>query len=441
MSSSPLSPNAPHLLSTGLTVEETRATISGLVDQLLHTGVVAETESVLLDQGLNRVLASDVLSPIDVPAADNSAMDGFAFRGTEINSAPVTQLMVVGTVFAGTPFTGSLAAGQCLKIMTGALMPSQCDTVIPQEMTQTLPLAADGIERIQFESKAVSSGENRRLRGEDLAQGSVAIAAGRILRPSDLGLAASLGISTLTVKRKLRVAILSSGNELRPLGSELDSGSIYDSNRYSLMGLLNRLALEVIDCGIIQDDPLALKNAFSQAALTADVIISSGGVSVGEADFTKQVMQELGDVGFWKIAMRPGRPMAFGSLKPVPNQHPPRSTLFFGLPGNPVAVMVTFYQFVQSALLQLSGATQLRPPLTQAIASAAIRKKPGRTEYQRGILEIGPDGRAQVRVTGSQGAGILRSMSEANCFIVLGHEQGNIAAGDLVNVVLFEGLL
>jgi molybdopterin molybdotransferase len=416
MSSSPLSPNAPHLLSTGLTVEETRAAISGLVDHLLRTGVAAETESVLLDQGLNRVLASDVLSPIDVPAADNSAMDGFAFRGAEIT-------------------------GQCLKIMTGALMPSQCDTVIPQEMTQKLPLAADGIERIQFESSAVSTGENRRLRGEDLAQGSVAIAAGRILRPSDLGLAASLGISKLTVKRKLRIAILSSGNELRPLGAALDSGSIYDSNRYSLMGLLNRLALEVIDCGIIEDDPLALKNAFSQAALTADVIISSGGVSVGEADFTKQVMQELGDVGFWKIAMRPGRPMAFGSLKPVPNQHPPRSTLFFGLPGNPVAVMVTFYQFVQSALLQLSGATQLRPPLTQAIASAAIRKKPGRTEYQRGILETGLDGKAQVRVTGSQGAGILRSMSEANCFIVLGHEQGNIAAGDLVNVVLFEGLL
>jgi molybdopterin molybdotransferase len=441
MSSSPLSPNAPHLLSTGLTVEETRAAISDLVDQLLRTGVVAETESVLLDQGLNRVLASDVLSPIDVPAADNSAMDGFAFRGTELSSGPLTQLMVVGTVFAGTPFTGSLAAGQCLKIMTGALMPKQCDTVIPQEMTQKLPLAADGIERIQFESSAVSTGENRRLRGEDLAQGSVAIAAGRILRPSDLGLAASLGIHTLTVKRKLRVAILSSGNELRPLGAALDSGSIYDSNRYSLMGLLNRLGLDVLDCGIIEDDPLALKTAFTKAALTADVIISSGGVSVGEADFTKQVMQELGDVGFWKIAMRPGRPMAFGTLKPVPNQSPPRTTLFFGLPGNPVAVMVTFYQFVQSALLQLSGATQLRPPLTQAIASAAIRKKPGRTEYQRGILEIGPDGRAQVRVTGSQGAGILRSMSEANCFIVLGHEQGNIAAGDLVNVVLFEGLL
>lgn len=441
MSASPLSPNAPHLLNTGLTVEETRAAISGLVDQLLGSGAFAETESVALDQGLNRVLASDVLSPIDVPAADNSAMDGFAFRGAELSSGPLTQLMVVGTVFAGAPFTGSLAAGQCLKIMTGALMPSQCDTVIPQEMTQKLPLAGDSIERIQFESNAVSSGENRRLRGEDLAQGSVAIAAGRILRPSDLGLAASLGINTLTVKRKLRVAILSSGNELRPLGVALDSGSIYDSNRYSLMGLLNRLSLDVLDCGIIQDDPLALKSAFTKAALKADVIISSGGVSVGEADFTKQVMQELGDVGFWKIAMRPGRPMAFGILKPVPNQTPPRTTLFFGLPGNPVAVMVTFYQFVQSALLQLSGATQLRPPLTQAIASVAIRKKPGRTEYQRGILEIGPDGKAQVRVTGSQGAGILRSMSEANCFIVLGHEQGNIAAGDLVNVVLFEGLL
>ena len=441
MSTSPLSPNAPHLINTGLTVEETRTAISSLVDQLLDSGAVAETESVSLDQGLNRILASDVLSPIDVPAADNSAMDGFAFRGTELSSTPLTQLIVAGTVFAGTPFTGSLKAGQCLKIMTGALMPAQCDTVIPQEMTQKLPLAADGIERIQFESKAVSIGENRRLRGEDLAQGSVAIAAGRILRPSDLGLAASLGINQLTVRRMLRVAILSSGNELRPLGVPLDSGSIYDSNRYSLMGLLNRLGLDVLDCGIIQDDPIALKTAFSQAASTADVIISSGGVSVGEADFTKQVMQELGDIGFWKIAMRPGRPMAFGTLKPVPNQHPQRSTLFFGLPGNPVAVMVTFYQFVQSALLQLSGATQLRPPLTQAIASAAIRKKPGRTEYQRGILEIGPDGRAQVRVTGSQGAGILRSMSEANCFIVLDHEQGNVTAGELVNVVLFEGLL
>jgi molybdopterin molybdotransferase len=441
MRSSPLSPNAPHLINTGLTVEETRAAISNLVDQLLDSGAVAETESVALDQGLNRILASDVLSPINVPAADNSAMDGFAFRGIELRSAPLTQLTIVGTVFAGAPFTGSLAAGQCLKIMTGALMPAQCDTVIPQEMTQKLTIEADGLERIQFESTVVSSGENRRLRGEDLAQGSVAIAAGRILRPSDLGLAASLGINTLTVRRKLRVAILSSGNELRPLGAPLDSGSIYDSNRYSLMGLLNRLDLEVLDCGIIQDDPVALKTAFLQAALTADVIISSGGVSVGEADFTKQVMQELGDIGFWKIAMRPGRPMAFGTLKPVPNQDPPHSTLFFGLPGNPVAVMVTFYQFVQSALLQLSGATQLRPPLTQAIASAAIRKKPGRTEYQRGVLEIGPNGRAQVRLTGSQGAGILRSMSEANCFIVLGHDQGNIAAGELVNVVLFEGLL
>ena len=441
MSTSPLSPNAPHLLNTGLTVEQTRVAISSLVDQLLDTGAVAETESVLLDQGLNRILASDVLSPIDVPAADNSAMDGFAFRGIELSSAPLTKLTVVGTVFAGTPFTGSIAVGQCLKIMTGALMPTQCDTVIPNEITQKLPIEADGLERIQFESNVVSSGENRRLCGEDLAQGSVAIAAGRILRPSDLGLAASLGINKLTVKRKLRVAILSSGNELRPLGAPLDSGSTYDSNRYSLMGLLNRLNLDVLDCGIIQDDPIALKTAFLQAASTADVIISSGGVSVGEADFTKQVMQELGDIGFWKIAMRPGRPMAFGTLKPAPNQQPPRSTLFFGLPGNPVAVMVTFYQFVQSALLQLSGATQLRPPLTQAVAAAAIRKKPGRTEYQRGILEIGPNGRAQVRVTGSQGAGILRSMSEANCFIVLSHEQGNIAAGDLVNVVLFEGLL
>jgi molybdopterin molybdotransferase len=237
------------------------------------------------------------------------------------------------------------------------------------------------------------------------------------------------------------VAILSSGDELRSLDQQLDSGSIYDSNRYSLTGLLNRLNLEIIDCGIVRDDPTSLKKAFIDAATKADVLISSGGVSVGEADYTKQIMQELGDVGFWKIAMRPGRPMAFGILKPMAGKSAARKILFFGLPGNPVAVMVTFYQFVRSALLQLNGANQTEPPITQAISEAPIRKKPGRTEFQRAILGRNADGRPSVRLTGSQGAGILRSMSEANCFVILAHDQGNISAGDWVDVALFDGLL
>ena len=310
------------------------------------------------------------------------------------------------------------------------------DTVIPQELT-----SAQDDTLIEFHQNQLKPGDNRRLRGEDLQQGKPAIAAGRLLRPSDLGLAASLGISALKVKRKLKVAILSSGDELRSLDQKLDSGSIYDSNRYSLTGLLNRLNLEIIDCGIVRDNPASLKQAFIDAASKADVLISSGGVSVGEADFTKQIMQELGDVGFWKIAMRPGRPMAFGTLKPITGRLPARKTLFFGLPGNPVAVMVTFYQFVRSALLQLNGANQTEPPITQAISVAPIRKKPGRTEFQRAILGRDKDGRPTVKLTGSQGAGVLRSMSEANCFVILTHDQGNISAGDWVDVALFDGLL
>jgi molybdopterin molybdotransferase len=320
--------------------------------------------------------------------------------------------------------------------MTGAVMPSGCDTVIPQELTSMQDEA-----QIQFKLNQLKLGENRRLRGEDLQKGKPAITAGRLLRPSDLGLAASLGIATLEVRRKLKVAILSSGDELRSLDESLTAGSIYDSNRYSLSGLLNRLNLEIIDCGIVRDDPASLKQAFLEASSKADVLISSGGVSVGEADFTKQIMQELGDVGFWKIAMRPGRPMAFGILKSVTGEPSARKTLFFGLPGNPVAVMVTFYQFVRSALLQLNGASHTEVPLTQAISLAPIRKRPGRTEFQRAILERGADGKPTVRLTGSQGAGILRSMSEANCFVILGHDQENIAAGDWVDIALFEGLL
>ena len=435
------SPNQPILLTSSLHVDDARKAIAGLVNDLIQESTAindpADIETVALDQAINRILATDLLSPIDVPAADNSAMDGFAFNGNCLDTSnPTISLKVIGTALAGKPYEGSISAGECLKIMTGAVMPAGCDTVIPQEFTS----AKDG-SSIEFKQEQLKPGENRRLRGEDLQKGKPAIAAGRLLRPSDLGLAASLGIASLPVKRKLKVAILSSGDELCALGQTLDAGSIYDSNRYSLTGLLNRLNLEIIDCGIVRDDPNSLKQAFIEAANKADVLISSGGVSVGEADFTKQIMQELGDVGFWKIAMRPGRPMAFGVLKPVTGKSSTHKTLFFGLPGNPVAVMVTFYQFVRAALLQLNGANQTEPPLIQAIAEAPIRKKPGRTEFQRAILGRGPDGKPTVRLTGSQGAGILRSMSEANCFVILGHEQGDIAAGDWVDIALFDGLL
>jgi molybdopterin molybdotransferase len=435
------SPNQPILLTSSLHVDDARKAIAALVNDLITEATAindpADTETVALDQAINRILAADLLSPIDVPAADNSAMDGFAFNGQclNTNSAAIT-LRVVGTALAGKPFEGTISPGECLKIMTGALMPTGCDTVIPQEFT-----SAKDENVIEFKQDQLRPGENRRLRGEDLQKDKPAITAGRLLRPSDLGLAASLGIAFLPVKRKLKVAILSSGDELRALGQTLDAGSIYDSNRYSLTGLLNRLNLDIIDCGIVCDDPASLKQAFIEAANKADVLISSGGVSVGEADFTKQIMQELGDVGFWKIAMRPGRPMAFGVLKPVAGKSPARKTLFFGLPGNPVAVMVTFYQFVRAALLQLNGANQTEPPLMQAMAEAPIRKKPGRTEFQRAILGRGADGKPSVRLTGSQGAGILRSMSEANCFVILGHQQGNVAAGDWVDIALFDGLL
>lgn len=436
-----LSPNSPILLSSSLHVDEARKAIAQLVAELIAESRLvqnpADIETVSLDQAINRVLAEDVLSPIDVPSADNSAMDGFAFNGQCLDTqSQEISLRVIGTAFAGKPYVGSVGQGECLKIMTGALIPSNCDTVVPQEFTES-----DDQVVIRFKQNQVKPGENRRLRGEDLEKGKPAIVAGRLLRPSDLGLAASLGIAQLQVHRKLKVAILSSGDELRSLGQALDSGSIYDSNRYSLTGLLNRLNMDIIDCGIVRDDPASLKEAFCNAAQEADVLISSGGVSVGEADFTKQIMQELGDVGFWKIAMRPGRPMAFGTLKPVPGKSPARKTLFFGLPGNPVAVMVTFYQFVRAALLQLNGASQTEVPLTQAMSETPIRKKPGRTEFQRAILGRGPDGRPSVRLTGSQGAGILRSMSEANCFVILHHEQGNIAAGEWVDVALFDGLL
>jgi molybdopterin molybdotransferase len=404
---------------------------SKVVDEFVRpASLTLETEIVSIYDSLGRVLASDIISPINVPSADNSAMDGYAFSGTSIVQDGVTSLTMIGKGFAGNAFDGQVSNGQCVRIMTGAVMPAGCDTTIPQELVKV-----DG-EQIQFQSSVIKAGDNRRLKGEDLAIGQAALSAGKIIRPSDLGLIASLGMGSVTIKRRLKVGFFSTGDELRSIGQPLDDGCVYDSNRYTLYGMLSRLNVELHDFGVVKDDPDAMRAAFSKAAATCDAVITSGGVSVGEADYTKQIMRELGDVSFWKIAMRPGRPMAFGSIQG--DQH---RAVLFGLPGNPVAVMVTFYQFVRNALLAMSGATQVAPPMMQAKMVEAIRKRPGRTEFQRGILSTDATGNRTVRITGAQGSGVLRSMSEADCFIVLAHDQENIQAGDTVGVVLFEGLV
>jgi len=419
-----------------LSVTEARNAISTLIQDIqLQAKRSDAIEKLPLKQCLGRILANDILSPINVPATDNSAMDGFAFNSKDLKTdREQIHLRIVGTVYAGQTSVPPTQASECIKIMTGAMMPPDCDTVIPQEFTQ---LSDEGL--ITFAKHTVRAGENRRLRGEDLQADKPAIQQGRILKASDIGLAASLGIAELGVYQRIKVAILSSGDELCDMSEPLVPGKIYDSNRFSLHACLSRLGFEIIDCGIVRDTPEDLRHAFTLASQKADVIISSGGVSVGEADFTKQIMDELGEVGFWKIAMRPGRPMAFGSLKPISPKTSP--TVFFGLPGNPVAVMVTFYQFVRNALLQLNGALKPEIPLVLVQSAEAIRKKSGRTEFQRGVLFRDSEGKLFVKSTGSQGAGILRSMSEANCFIILHHDQGNIAPGDWVDVEIFDGLL
>jgi molybdopterin molybdotransferase len=312
-------------------------------------------------------------------------------------------------------------------------MPAGLDTVVPQEFTKP-----EGGDAVRIPAGAVRTGDNRRLKGEDLTRGSSALKAGRLLRPADLGLLASLGQAEVPVWRKLRVAFFSTGDELRSIGEALDEGCVYDSNRYTIWGMLQRLGCEVIDLGVVRDDPAALRHAFATAAASADAVITSGGVSVGEADHTKKIMAELGDVLFWRIAMRPGRPMAIGRIA----NGQPGGAILFGLPGNPVAVMVTFYAFVRDALRAMSGMAESEAaPWLRAACTTPLRKKPGRTEYQRGIVTRGPDGRWQVAITGSQGSGILSSMSAANGMVVLHHAQGNVQAGDEVDIVPFDGLV
>lgn len=389
-----------------------------------------ERECLGLRAALGRVLAEDIVSNLQVPAQDNAAMDGYALRGSDLSLGQQTRLRLAGTSLAGSAPCSALPAGHCQRIMTGAMMPPGLDTVVPQEFT-----TLDG-SFVCIPASAVRPGDNRRLAGEDLTLGSVALRAGRLLRPADLGLLASLGRAEVPVWRRLRVAMLSTGDELRPVGSALPPGCVYDSNRYTMWGMLERLGVEVIDLGTVPDEPQALREAFGRAAREADAIISSGGVGVGEADHTKRVMADLGEVLFWKIAMRPGRPLAIGRI--ASGDH---TAILFGLPGNPVAVMVSFYALVREALLAMSGATPAPLPMLRAASTRALRKKTGRTEFQRGIVSRTADGGWQVEITGNQGSGVLSSMSQANGLVLLGHDQGNVAAGELVDVLPFDGLV
>ncbi len=382
---------------------------------------VEHAETLRIRDALGRVLAQDIVPSINVPAHDSSAMDGYAVRFSDLGD---TSLQEIGSALAGRPFHGTLGAGQCARVMTGAVMPPGADTVIIQEIVRK-----DGARIIVPPGQ--KRGQNVRYAGEDLKVGVPVLKPGKLLRPAELGLMASLGLAEVRVKRKLRVAFFSTGDELASVGAELKEGEVYDSNRYTLHGMLARLGVEFIDLGVVRDNPAALEAAFRTAAADADAVITTGGVSVGEADFVKQLMARLGEVLFWKIAMRPGRPMAFGRIG---------DAFLFGLPGNPVAVMVTFYQFGRDALLHLSGRTDdYAVPLLKTIAGEDLRKVPGRTEYQRGIL-YRDGGEWKVRTTGQQGSGVLRSMSQANCFIVLEHDRGKVAAGETVSVQLFEAL-
>jgi molybdopterin molybdotransferase len=452
------------------TIEQIAAELQGYDPQALSAAAVndflarlvepvTQAEELPLFDALDRVLAQDVVSPVSVPPHDNSAMDGYAFDGCQLRADTPLTLTPVGTALAGKAWQGSVGPGQCLRIMTGAIMPTGLDTVVPQEFVKTQG------ESITIPPGLLQPGDNRRLLGEDVRQGQPALRQGTRLTPAALGLAASLGIPTVRVWRRLKVAYFSTGDEILSLGEAPREGAVYDSNRYTVFGLLKRLGIEVLDHGVVGDSPEKLEATFRRAAAEADAIITSGGVSVGEADYTKAMMKKLGDVAFWRIAMRPGRPMAVGRIvtedlretgrfaagPPQGETAPsggsePRAAgsvgaILFGLPGNPVAVMVTFLAFVRPALLQMMGCTAAPAPLLRARSLEALRKKPGRTEYQRGFVSSAPDGSLQVRTTGNQGSGVLSSMVQGNGLIVLHHGQGNVAVGDEVDVMMFDGVI
>jgi len=403
--------------------DRTAMTLGDALARILATiRPIADSERLAVRDSLGRVVHEDVRSGINVPAHTNSAMDGYAFRGGDLSADGDTRLAVVGTAAAGRPYAGTVTAGQAVRILTGAPIPDGADTVAMQERTRR---EGDAV----IIAHGQRPGEHVRKAGEDLRRGDVALRQGTRLMPAELGMLASLGVSEVSVRRRPRVAFFSTGDELRNVGEPLDAGQIYDSNRYTIFGMLERLGVEPIDLGIVPDERDAIEAAVRQAATLADAIVTSGGVSVGDADYVKEILERTGSVDFWQVAIKPGRPLAFGRIG---------NALFFGLPGNPVSVMATFYQLVQPALAALAGyASDGAPLLVRAVAETAFRKKPGRREFQRGRLTQDADGRLRVRGTGHQGSGVLSSMSVANCFIVLPEDSGPVAEGDEVLVQPF----
>lgn len=402
-----------------LTLDQARARI---LEQLQP---MASIERVHLRGALDRILAEDVISGVDVPGHTNSAMDGYAVRAADLPRDGEIALKLTGTAFAGHPFAGRVGAGECVRIMTGGVMPRGTDTVVIQEDVT----AEDGRVRIGVGHPA---GQHVRRAGEDLATGQRALAAGRRLTPADLGLLASLGVAEVPVRRRLRVAFFSTGDELRALGEPLAEGEIYDSNRYTLYAMLTRFGAEVMDLGVVRDQPEALRLAFEQAGRDADVVMTSGGVSVGAADHVRDVLDAVGEVGFWKVRIKPGKPIAFGRLG---------GAVFFGLPGNPVSTMVTYYQIVQPAMDRLAGGEPRLPLALDVPAAERLHKGRGRREFQRGRLMRDDRDGLVVYAAAPQGSGILRSMSLANCFIVLPEDGETVEAGEIVRVEPFAGMM
>ncbi|WGE56060.1 molybdopterin molybdotransferase MoeA [Actinobacillus equuli subsp. equuli] len=409
-----------------------RTLSEALQEMLNRLPAASKTETLTLAECANRILAEDIFSPINVPSFDNSAMDGYAFRLADL--AQFERLTVAGKSFAGNPFTGEVKAGECVRIMTGAMVPAGCDVVVMQEETEVETLTSGQI-LVKF-CKTPKLGQNIRRIGEDVKQGALVLAKGSLLNVTTLPLLASLGIAQVPVFSRLKVAILSTGDELTSVGQPLEQGKIYDTNRFAVRLMLEKLNCEILDFGILPDDPAVFEQTFNQAQQQADVLITSGGVSVGEADFTKDVLEKLGEIGFWKIAMKPGKPFAFGKL-----QH----AWFFGLPGNPVSALVTFYQLVQPALAKLAGVNAERiANLTQnltAIVDTNLKKAVGRQDFQRGFYYVNEQGEVAVRPVGSQGSHIFSAFYESNCFIVLEAERGNVNAGEKVTIQPFNSLL
>lgn len=409
-----------------------RTLSEALQEMLNRLPTASTTESITLAECANRILAEDIFSPINVPSFDNSAMDGYAFRLADLER--FGYLIVGGQSFAGSPFNGKINAGECVRIMTGAMLPAECDVVVMQEETEVETLASGQI-LVRF-CKRPRLGQNIRRIGDDVKQGTLVLAKGSLLNVTTLPLLASLGIAQVSVFTRLKVAILSTGDELTSVGQPLKQGQIYDSNRFAVRLMLEKLNCDILDFGILPDDPGVFEQTFNQAQQQADVLITSGGVSVGEADFTKEVLEKLGEIGFWKIAMKPGKPFAFGKL-----QH----AWFFGLPGNPVSALVTFYQLVQPALAKLAGVNAQRiATLTQtltAVAETDLKKVAGRQDFQRGFYYVNEQGNIAVRAVGSQSSHIFSAFYESNCFIVLEAERGHVNAGEKVTIQLFNSLL